>query len=212
MLGRAVLRRASGGIVTPQQSAYVRGALDLTTEQTRRRDRPAAQSGRTPPRAWRKVTRRRAARRRRQGRTRFRRRARPRRRRPDDHLRLRPGSVHLGRQGPLRSRRIAALLRSSICRASTATSCCRRKPAATCSFRPVPTTRKWPSTPCANWHAMGYGIATMRWGTGGLPVRSARTDAAQPDGLQGRHQQSVDRETGADESVRVGQRTPMRRG
>ena len=43
-------------------------------------------------------------------------------------------------------------------------------------------------------------------GPGRFPVGSARSDAAQPDGLQGRHQQPVDRGASNDEGVRLGER------
>ena len=208
--GRAVLRRASGGYRDAAAEPYVRGGARSHDRQTRRRDRPSENVDR---RGRAHVARRhgQAAARRRQGRARFRRYARPRCSGPDDHVRFRPGPVHARRQGPLRSReaparrarRFAALQRRPVAAAENR----RRHP------DPGLRQRRASRVPCrAPTRAHGLRHRGHALGPGGFPLRSAWTDAAQPDGLQGRHQQSVDRATGADESVRVGQRAPTRRG
>ena len=80
--------------------------------------------------------------------------------------------------------------RWSICPASTATNCSRPGPAAICRSRPAPTIRRSRFTPFANWRG-----SPMAWrsalGAGRFHRRfRPKADAAQPDGLQGRHQQS----------------------
>ncbi len=178
---RAVLRRASGrhrhaaAGFTPISPRSISPPTNATTSIDLLRAWTAAAArmtrGETADAARRRP--------RRMPRRRFRRCARPRRRRPHDHVRLRPGSVHQGRQGPLRPGAGSARPRWSICRASTATSC-----------SPDHTGGDLSIQACANdpqvaFHAVrqlariAYGAATMRWAQAGFsPVRAAQTRRA----------------------------------
>ena len=217
-----------GGIVTPPQSHTYFAAFDLTTDEARRCRRAAAgldrrrradddgkpiepfeqtespmtttadddghDSTTTPARPI--VA------------ARYRRGARPAAGAADPDLRLRRRALRQGRQGPLRPRRAsargagrpAALRRRPVGR--------RRTPAAICRCRPAPTIRRSRSMPSASWRGSP---TTWRRSAGRrpgfIPSFGAKRDAAQPDGLQGRHQQPVDRRPEGDGASSSGSAT-----
>ena len=111
-------------------------------------------------------------------------------------FRLRPRPVRQGRPRPLRPARPAAggLRRSAAI--SPATNWFRRAPAAICRCRPAPTIRRSPFTPFASWRASPTASREIRWVQAGfVSDYGAKAHAAQSDGLQGRHRQSLDRAT-----------------
>ena len=131
----------------------------------------------------------------------------------DGHLRPRPVAV----RRPLRARRRSARRRCATCPRCPATSSTASAAAATSASRRAPTTRRSPSTRCATSRASAAARVVDA-----LVAARLRPDlvdepraghAAQPDGLQGRHEQHQARGRRRAGAARLGRgRPPQRAG